>query len=95
MLDKDELLLTPAVFSYLDVNGNCQELKLKANSLAYTICQTPIILDTAMRAGITVNFADGTFEHREGNILDDVISCHIFLRDGVVRHLVVSFPSEG
>jgi hypothetical protein len=93
LLDLDELLPAPAVFSYLDVHGQLQEIELEAGCLAYTICQTPVILaaagerHTARR--ITVHLSDGTVQHIEGNVLDEANSQHIFLRDGCVHSIRV------
>jgi hypothetical protein len=94
LLDRDELLSASTVFTYLDVNGARKEMALKAGSLAYSICQTPVILETGKWAGITVALADGTLQPVEGNTLDSINSRHIFLRDGVVRHITVSLPSD-
>jgi hypothetical protein len=93
LLDKDELLSAPAVFFFVDVHGVHQEMELKPGSLAYTICQTPVILETAVREGIIVALADGTLQHMDGNTLDSINSRHIFLRDGVIRNITVSISS--
>jgi hypothetical protein len=44
MFDPTELLTAPSTFSYLNVAGQQQEIELQAGSLAYTICQTPVII---------------------------------------------------
>ena len=93
LLDPGELLASPSVYEYLDVNGRQQKLNLKAGSLAYTICQTPIVLEAANETFLTVYLTDGTLQRIEGNVLDSVNSRHIFLRDGRVHHLTVSFLS--
>jgi hypothetical protein len=93
LLDNDELLSAPTVFSYLDVHGVCQEMELKSGSLAYSICQTPVIVETAEREGITIALANGTLQHVDGNTLDSINSRHIFLRDGAIRNITVSIPA--
>ena len=60
-----------------------------AGSLAYTICQTPVILAAGKQPGITVHRADGSRQHIEGHVLDAASSQHIFQRDGQVHHLTV------
>lgn len=92
MLDPAEMLTAPSTFTYLNVAGQPQEIALEAGSLAYTICQTPIILRSGERQGITVHFADGTSQYIEGHVLDITNSRHIFLRDGQVHHLIVHLP---
>jgi hypothetical protein len=95
LLDPQELLTTPAVFSYLDVEGRHQSIELKPGSLAYSICQTPVVLKAGKSNSIEVHRSDGTLQYIEGNTLDDVNSRHIFLRDGRVHHLAVSFRRNG
>jgi hypothetical protein len=92
MLDQSELLAAPSVFSYLDVHDQQQEIELEAGSLAYTICQTPIILTVKNEMRIAINYKDGTVHNIEGNELDGINSRHIFVRDGTVHSLKVTFP---
>jgi hypothetical protein len=94
MLDRHELLSAPGKFAYLDVDGNQQEIELEAGSLAYTICQTPVILEAKDTMRITVRYVDGTDQTIQGNVLDEGSSRHIFERDGVVRKLIVAFPAN-
>jgi len=95
LLDPQELLTAPTSYSYPDVNGQQQNIDLKAGSLVYSICQTPVVLKKSKDSSIRVHFSDGSSQHVEGNILDTVNSQHIFLRDGRVHHLLVSFsPGE-
>ena len=93
MLDEHEFLSAPGAFSYFDLNGVKQNIGLNAGSLAYTICQVPVILKQADRNSITVHYADGSSQRVEGHILDSVNSQHIFKRDGAIRHLIVSVVS--
>jgi hypothetical protein len=85
-----ELLTAPSTFAYYNVTGQQVEMELETGSLAYTICQTPIILQAEGQPGITVYFADGSFQHMDGHVLDSVNSQHIFHRDGKVQHVWVS-----
>jgi hypothetical protein len=95
LLDPQELLTAPAAFSYPDVTGRQQSIDLEAGSLIYSVCQTPIVLKTSKDSSIRVQFSDGSSQQVEGNILDTENSQHIFLRDGRVHHLLVSFfPGE-
>ncbi len=91
LLDPAELLSGPADYTYLDVHGARQTLALQPAALAYTICQTPVVLQSGSEAGITVQFANGSTQQIEGNTLDAANSRHIFQRDGAVRSLKVTF----
>ncbi|HEX7434478.1 MAG TPA: hypothetical protein VF326_12560 [Anaerolineaceae bacterium] len=90
LLDRHEFLDASSVFTYWDVDGQTQHIELKAGSLAYSICQVPVILQTSNEATIQVHLTDGSTQHIEGHGLDSVNSRHIFQRDGVIHHLVVS-----
>jgi len=93
LLDKHELLTAPAQFTYLDVRSEVAHLDMKAGSLAYSLCQTPIILEAAKTWSIDVHHSDGTVQTLNGKVLDEANSRHIFERDGSIHHLVVSFPA--
>ncbi len=92
LLDLQEFLTESAIFSYIDVYGRAQTIDLQAASLAYTICQTPVVLQLSNRKCVTVHHADGTIQDIDGHILDNITSNHIFRRDGAVRFLNVSVP---
>lgn len=89
-LDRAELLSAPSTFSYLDVQGRTCQIDLQAGALAYSICQTPIILQRSGRAGISVHYADGSVHAIDGHRLDSLTSSRIFRRDGSVARVVVS-----
>lgn len=88
-LDRHELLTAAATFSYVDVHGHQRELELKAGSLAYSICQTPVVVQLSDRQGIAVHHADGASRNLDGHVLDDATSGHIFQRSGAVHYLTV------
>jgi hypothetical protein len=90
LFDPAELLTTRSLFSYLDVQGKFQQLALEVGTMAYTICQTPIILQSGTRAAISVQFPDGSTKDIEGHVLDEQTSRHIFQRDGRVQYVVVA-----
>jgi len=91
LLDPDELLSEACAFEYVDVSGQARRIELEEGSLAYTFCQTPVVVHASSEARITVLFADGGVEKLSGYTLDGETSRHIFQRDGVVDRLVVSF----
>jgi hypothetical protein len=90
LLDRQEFLTIPSVFSYWSVDGQQQQIELEAGSLAYSICQVPIILQASNEMCIGVHLTDGSTQQIEGHVLDSVNSRHIFRRDGMIHHLVVS-----
>jgi hypothetical protein len=92
LLDRQELLTRQVTFHYVDVHNQEQQISLGAGSMAYTICQVPVVLQTGDDPAITVQYADGTSQAIAGSRLDETNSRHIFLRDEVVKALTVRFP---
>lgn len=92
LFDPKELLGEAAEFFYIDIHGASQSLKLESNSLAYTFCQTPIVIKANHDSNITIYMRDGTTQTVTGHSLDEINSQHIFQRDGVIHHLVVTIP---
>ncbi len=62
---------------------------LPAHSLAFTLCQTPILYTRRAAAAIDVTYADGRQETIPGSQLDAATSRHIFERDGQIRMVQV------
>ena len=90
MLDRTEFLAAPTVFNFFDIDGQPQQIDLEAGSLAYSICQVPVILQSSNEDRTTIHFTNGSALQVEGHVLDSINSGHIFQRDGVVHHLIVS-----
>lgn len=89
-LDRAELLSAPSTFSYLDVQGRTLKIELQVGSLAYSICQTPVVLQRSSNACISVHFEDGSVHNIDGYKLDSLTSSRIFRRDGSVARVIVS-----
>ena len=94
LFNQDELLDGPSVYAYQDVHGQPGQIELPAHALAYSICQVPIILQSAAENALTVFASDGSQQKIEGHLLDAASTCHIFQRDGAIHHLVVSFSAN-
>ncbi len=89
LLRVEEFLTQPDNFEYIDLNGKSQRVSLPAGSLAFTICQTPIIYLLCDRSKLQVHFSDGRMEELSGSRLDKTISQRIFKRDGTVAKISV------
>lgn len=92
LFDKQEFLSNPASFAYWSVDGQKTFLELKAGSSAYSVCQVPIVLESADEPCIQVHFSNGNVRQISGHALDKEISQQILRRDGTVQRLVVSIP---
>lgn len=89
LLRAEEFLTQPDIFEYIDLNGDSQSISLPAGSLAFTLCQTPIIYHLCDRLKIQAHFSDGRMEELSGSRLDLTTSQHIFKRDGTVAKISV------
>ena len=89
LLNPEEFLAEPANFDYVDVNQEWQSLLLPAGSLAYTLCQVPVVQQHGDKPSIEVRMADGSTQHISGLSLDQVLSRKIFGRTHEVTQLTV------
>jgi hypothetical protein len=90
LLDEREFLTGTSSYGYWKVAGEREQIDLPAGTLAYSICQVPVILQTSNEPHIEVHFADGRIQQSNSLILDLEDSRHIFHRDGIIHHLVIS-----
>ncbi len=94
LLDPSELLSAPSDLTYVDVVGEHQTLSLPEGSLTSFVCQTPVTVQFGDQDEIEIHKADGTTYCLRGLQLDTESSQHIFWRDGVIIHLVVTFTGR-
>jgi hypothetical protein len=92
LLPAQELLTAPTTFTYVGISGAAQTLTTPANAVAFTLCQTPIILQHSPHRMIEIVYADGRREQRQGDWLDQALSAQIFARSGAIQQLVVHTP---
>ncbi len=85
LLQPDEFLNEPGHFTYIDIQGNQQTVSMPVHSLAFTICQSPIIYTRNGTAAIEVAYTDGRRETVAGTQLSATTSRHIFNRDGQIQ----------
>lgn len=94
LLDMDELLTSPRDLTYVDVNGEQRTLSLPVGTLTSFVCQVPVMVQLGYHDEIEIHHADGTLRKLTGLQLDAETSQHIFWRDGVIHHLVVTFTGR-
>jgi hypothetical protein len=77
------------------VAGHAETLDLPADSVAFTLCQVPVIYEEVGEGPwLEAALADGTNHHVDGSALDTDLSAEIFSRTGKVRSLRVGVPRE-
>jgi hypothetical protein len=89
LMHAEEFLTEPATFTYVDVQQEWKSLDLGAGSLAYTVCQVPVIHQRGASPRIEVTLADGSTQHVDGLTLDRGLSREIFRRSNEVTRLTV------
>jgi hypothetical protein len=89
LLRAEEFLVEPAAFTYVAVGGAWQTLALPAGSLAFTVCQVPVVYVRGDAARIEIQLSSGETTTQAGNTLDAATTQHILARDGVVPALRV------
>ncbi len=93
MVARAEFLIRPATFRFFDVEGRNQQLELGKDSLAFTICQVPVVVHREGSPCIAVTRGAGGRKVSEGLLLDTRTSAAIFERTGEVQRLDVYFGS--
>jgi len=89
MLDDREFISRSQSFEYFDVQGRKGEIELQPNSLAFTICQTPILYYKASANEMKVHMSDGKVEAFSSLQLSPELSTAIFERNGKVQRVEV------
>ncbi|HSN75868.1 MAG TPA: hypothetical protein VL334_12400, partial [Anaerolineae bacterium] len=90
LLGRDEFLSAPGEFVAVDVAHKSRKLSLPPDSLAFTVCQTPVIYVRGDQPALHVTFADRPAMIIPGNCLDTATSASILGRDGRVQMLQVT-----
>ncbi len=96
LLCAGEFLEQPTEFGYFDVNGKAQSISMPSGSLAFTLCQVPVIYElVGGKEWIHVSFADGSTVERPGDMLDAQLGAELFSRSGRIDLIRVGIPKEG
>ena len=90
LLHAEEFLSAPASFEYVDVTQSWQTVDLPSDSLAYTLCQVPVVHLRGDRPSIELTLADGRTERFDGLELDLEWSRKIFRRSNDVARMTVT-----
>jgi len=90
LMHREEFLTEAAAFDYVDVKQRWQTIDLAADSLAYTVCQVPVIHKRGDKPEIEIKMADGRTERIEGLALNRALSSKIFRRSHEVTQLTVT-----
>ena len=90
LLPESEFLQTPAQFTYVDVVKNTKTIDLPKQSLAYTVCQVPVVYLRGEEPAIKVSMSDGSEVSISGLTLSKELSQAIFRRSHQVAQVIVT-----
>lgn len=93
LLRREEFIPEASIFSFINLNGQKQEIELKKNSLAFTYCQIPVVYAISNDNKITVQSEEGTKEISSLN-LDLETSQKVFQRKGEIGQILVEIKDE-
>ncbi len=93
LLRKTEFFTEGTLFNYFDLNGNNLELNLEEGSLAFTLCQIPVIYKLSKESRIEFEM-DNNVSAFDGLTLSSELSQKVFSRDNAVNKIVVYICEE-
>ncbi len=93
LLRADEYLTKSETFNYVDFHGEDRNLMLPIGSLAFTLCQVPVVYELGdHQASMRISFSDGLERVIPGQMLDTQLGTEIFSRSGRVELIRVALP---
>lgn len=90
LLNQNQFLQKEEVVRFIDLQGNLYTIILEKGSLAFTVCQVPIVYKIAETNAIEVKFKNGKTETFSTLTLNNELSQKIFQRTGEVIQVTVS-----
>ena len=89
LLRRREFATRATELRYLDVGNNWQTLTVPVAGLAFTWCQTPVVmlLDDTVEPALTLYLSDGTEQVLINPVLSQETSAELFNRSGQIRQL--------
>ena len=93
LLRSEEFLEHKQVFYFINIHLKKSEILLVPKSMAFTVCQVPVIYQKSDENVIEVHAKDGSVTHLKGKQLNFKISQAIFRRSGKYEKIVVFLDS--
>ena len=94
LLRSEEFLDHKQVFYFINIHQKKSEILLTPKSMAFTVCQVPVIYQKSDENVIEVHAKDGSVTHLKGKQLNFKISQAIFRRSGKYEKIVVFLDSK-
>jgi hypothetical protein len=94
LLEADEYLEQSREFRYFDLTGQDRPMTLSPGSLAFTLCQVPVVYESGGdQPWIRVHFTDGQFAEFGDDTLTAELSRELFARTGRIEQIRVGVPA--
>ena len=95
LLRKQEFHATPSEFEYLPISGERKTLPLAEKSIAFTLCQVPIIyILTNGQNTVKIEWRDGTTEQHSELVLSQQQSTALFNRTDAIQKIEVELDEK-
>jgi len=91
LVTRSEFLRAPATFHSIDLAGKALNIELPADTLAFTVCQVPIVAHRGGASHVEVTLSNGSTESFNSLRLDAETSAAIFGRSGAVVRVDVFY----
>jgi hypothetical protein len=96
---REELSTAPSTFHAFDVTGKPLAIAAAAGTVAFTVCQVPVVIHGAGPAGVFITDREGAVHRHDSLALDPATSAAIFARTGAITrldvHLDLTHASQG
>lgn len=89
LLRKSEFLTAPCPFNYISLDNKTETISLLENTLAFTVCQVPVIYNLSDINKIEILTTDNQLVQLDGLTLDEAYSKLLFSRSGKVKQITV------
>ncbi|MCL2363469.1 MAG: hypothetical protein FWC71_02270 [Defluviitaleaceae bacterium] len=89
LLRREEFLVKPSDFRYINTSGTFETLEIPTNTLAFTVCQVPVVYHLGHTNKIIVTHNNTQTEYANTSALTKEISTSLFNRNGTVKQIDV------
>jgi hypothetical protein len=89
IMKASEFIEEAQVFEYIDVQQEKQSIALEKDTLAFTVCQVPVIYKKASKESTIVTFFEGPTKIFDTNALDLKTTKDVFGRTHNIKHITV------
>ena len=88
-MHRSEFLQKKTDATFILADGSLKNILLEPDTLAFTVCQVPVIYKKATANKIDVHYTKGTHETVHASELSNELSSKILQRTGEIDHLEV------